>query len=389
MGTAKTVQLIARSASAANLAFEVGGIILESQAQLGQQVQAFDFTSFYKTLGVATEPAKPPVRPPISVGSNPPFTPYLYDSADLDKQLGQTGIIRLRAEPIKALLDKSCAARANLYFNRYGHADYIGYMARQFYSGNASKGNALADLFSLSASKAEALSTAYQQDGLADPGVAGVVRQINSATKGFTVVTNQAGSGDDSTTENTTYTGNPYKHPFTDAVARGYRAQVNLNDERFADFLATLSLSNLEEVLSNELLTADMDVKRFQVAYLNTILLPAISGTITAIYKNVGEAVAAGEPVVRIENNETINVAGTIVYDGVISVGDAATVNATLFGGASNASLQGTVLACRGSSGGMDNRWQVVISCNNRDGTNSSVVPFNYNFSDGTTITLT
>ncbi len=387
MGTAKTINLVARSTSSANLAFEIGGIVLESDAILGQQVKAFDFPSFYKTLGVATEPKKgKPVRLPPGLKKPPPFTPYLDNSSDLDSQLEKNSLMRLRAEPIRALLDKTCLARANIYMNKYAYVDDIKATAQSYYAGNNSKAAILSELYSLSAAQAEALAAAYIADNIGDNGAAGVVRQASATTE---TTTNTFDDNKTTTTGMADYAGSPYRHPFIEAAAQGYRAQISLNDERFTTYLATLSVNHLDQVLNNELAAADQDVRRIQASYMSTILFPPIGGTITGIYKRVGEAVMAGEPVLRVENNDTVNVTGSIIYNGAIALGDEVTVGTTLFG-AANASLPGTVVAARCAGGsGVDNRWYVVFSCNNLDGNNDHIVPMNYSFSDvDTTVTF-
>src|SRR5580692_11267538 len=50
----------------ANLSFEVGGIVGQSNVTLGQNVTHFDFTSFYATLGVATEEVSIPFNPGLT-----------------------------------------------------------------------------------------------------------------------------------------------------------------------------------------------------------------------------------------------------------------------------------------------------------------------------------
>ena len=382
MATAKTIQLIARPGRSANLSFEIGGIVLESHAVLGQQVLSFDFPSFYQTLGVATESAKPP--PAGTMGGPPdinsgPFTPYLYNSSDLDSSLERSGLMRLRAEPIKAVLDKTCVARANLYISKYGFIDQIKAVAQDYYTGAAGKGMNLYELRTLAAQQADALANAYAQDSKADLGVDGVVRQSSDTTGTSTTTFDPYVT---TTTEKASYAGSPYRHPFIEALAQHYRARVSLNDEMFANFLTTLSVNDLDEVLSNELSAVDQDVKRVQAAYMSTILFSPISGTITGIYKRVGEAVGAGEPVLRVENNDTINIAGSIVYSDVIALSDDVTINTTLFG-VIKASLSGVVTAarCVGGSGG-DNRWYVVFACDNRDASGNHIVPDNYSFSD-------
>ncbi len=70
--------------------------------------------------------------------------------------------------------------------------------------------------------------------------------------------------------------------------------------------MSVQNLPYLNAVFDNELNSIDADVYRLQIAYLNTILMSPIPGTITGVYKNPGEAVRAGEPVIRIENNTAV-----------------------------------------------------------------------------------
>lgn len=380
MGTARMIRLIARSGGMANLAFPVGGIVLESSAQLGDQVQPFDLTALYGQLGVATEPPKVLKKRPSPLRKRKLFTPYLLDSGDLDAKAASSTLMRLRAEAVKAMLDKGCAVRANLYINKYGQSVPIIAKIKKFYSGTTSKGAKLALLSDLAVQQEQALTAAYTKAGM---------DQVVQDTKSLALSTGAAGNSPTHDLTQTFYTGYTYRHPSIEAVADSTRAQVNLNDERFADFLATLTISNLEEIFGNELLAIDMDVKRFQVAYINTFLFPSIAGVITAIYKAPGEAVLAGETVLRIENHDAVNVAGTIIYNDLIKVGDNVTINTSLFDGAANVSLTGSVVVARGAGEGTGNRWHVVFSCSNLDASNNHIVPLNYSFSDvDTTITF-
>ena len=75
-------------------------------------------------------------------------------------------------------------------------------------------------------------------------------------------------------------------------------------DQQFSHHGPVRICLNLKQVFDNELQNIDLDVKRLQIAYLNTILMSPISGVITGIYKNPGDWVQAGEPVIRVENNQ-------------------------------------------------------------------------------------
>lgn len=190
-------------------------------------------------------------------------------------------------------------------------------------------------------------------------------------------------------TQNMTYTDYGYRIPFVEAAAQNSRAQISLQSERFSQYMTFQSLPSLEAIFGNELTAIDMDVKRLQVAYLNTILLPPISGVVTGVYKRVGEAVIAGETVLRIEDNSTVHLAGILIHGGILSLGAGVTVQANLFSSSTSTSITGNIIAVRGDESG-DDRWDVVISCPNTDGDGNPILPLNYNFDfDDTSVTIT
>jgi hypothetical protein len=84
--------------------------------------------------------------------------------------------------------------------------------------------------------------------------------------------------------------------PNIERQAQNERAQISLMDEQFAAFMNSLYFDSLDDVFSNELQSIDLDVKRLQVAYLNTILMSPIDGIVTGIYKNqsTGNSILSG-----------------------------------------------------------------------------------------------
>ncbi len=83
---------------------------------------------------------------------------------------------------------------------------------------------------------------------------------------------------------------------------------------------------------------------RLQVAYMDTMLFSPIAGIVTAVYKNPGDPVRAGEPVVRVESLQQILVAGSVIYPGPITLGTAVTVETNMFdAGGPKTSIPGQV----------------------------------------------
>jgi len=135
-----------------------------------------------------------------------------------------------------------------------------------------------------------------------------------------------------------------------------------------------------------------------------------ISGIVTGIYKQTGDAVRAGEPVARVENNNFIYLVATVVHRGpvvVVPLADAlavlasapfpsppppnstVTVQTTLFGALGPLTpLTGVVVSARGHRD--DDKWDLVVLCKNSlDGSGNPTFPLGYHFDfDDTTVTI-
>jgi hypothetical protein len=153
--------------------------------------------------------------------------------------------------------------------------------------------------------------------------------------------------------------------------------------------MSSQNVPYLHQVFKNELQSIDLDVKRLQVAYLNTILLSPISGVVTGIYKNPGDSVRAGEPVIRVEDNTTLILVARLKYRGVISIGSTVTVKTALLDSTgATTSVTGSVVAARGHRY-EDDQWEVLVSCNNIDGSGKPIFPLGYHFDyDDTVVTI-
>ena len=131
----------------------------------------------------------------------------------------------------------------------------------------------------------------------------------------------------------------------------------------------------------------DLDIKRIQVAYIDTILVSPIDGVVTGVFRNKGDFVCAGQPVVRVENDQEILLVGTIKFRGLVSVGSSVTVTTQVFDSPTSLSVSGSVVAVRGHDS-EDEQWEVLILCNNR-AAGKPIFPINYNFDfDDTTIDI-
>jgi len=99
---AKPLSLTVRPLQAANLCFEVGGILGESFTELGQRVLAFDFKALYVSFRDADTVAGQPGRLELDSDSIDALTkPSLKPPPPLPPALGA-----LRAEIVRAALTK-------------------------------------------------------------------------------------------------------------------------------------------------------------------------------------------------------------------------------------------------------------------------------------------
>jgi biotin carboxyl carrier protein len=464
------------------LCFEVGGILYQLPAQLGDTVVPFDFTTFYAGLG-ATVLGDPSLLSFNSAGilSAPSVTASI--------------LAALRAETRKAALDKAVNARQNAYFAKYGNVAGIVSTVNTFYgAGSGAKPALLQNLTTLAATQASLLEAAYTTDGRT-----GVVRTTNSTLSSLTVTndtSSSSGSSTSTTTPDLTTTTTPdltttstgqtnqveigapnftgvsfdpgafpgppvpgggqegahvtggnqdlgilqegasggtstetgistavetgtsidtatsgqtatgkayavqsesivntdygYRVPFIECQAQNERAQISLIDQQFAQFMANQNLPNLAAVFQNELSSIDLSVYQLQVGFLNTILLSPIAGTVTGVYKNPGDPVRPGEPVVRVEDNSTLFLLTCLIFRGPIRIGSIVTVTTALFDASGPlTTLPGSVVAVRGRSD--DDEWDLVVQCANPlDGSGNPIFPIGYNFDyDNTTVSIT
>jgi hypothetical protein len=409
--SAKVIALRARPSVYADLSFETAGIIASSNVQLGQPVDQFDFADLNAALGVQTETHFKTARTGIGSELGVPVkdAANLLNSSDLSQYLA-TGadapaLMTLRAEGVKAALDQACALRANQYYTIYGNQAAIIDQITQSYTLNpqpnqSSKSSYLAVLAELSAAQLAGLWKAYQDDPFAPPAPPGMtivehdtygrdvgkVMYSRSFTQSDTTYPGQQDNYNASSTKTNTYEYD-YRMPNFEAQAQNARAQADLIDERFSQFMIGQMLPNLEAIYNNQLTALNMKVKGFQVAYLATILLPPIAGTVTAIYKHLGEAVGAGEKVLRIEDNTAIYVFGRIICTEMIPLNSSIKIESYLFSAAAPApqTIEGTIVAVRGDAAG-DDHWNVVISCpQNTDGAGNQILPSNYHFATDST----
>jgi hypothetical protein len=425
MGTAKAVAMSVRASQTSHLCFDSGGVLGELKAELGAKVAAFDFAAFHAILGSMPTIPGHPAR-------------LLFDFLEIQQATSPFTLASLRAEPNKAGLAKAINARANAYYGKYANAPEIIARMQAAYSPaiTGSKPVRLGVLQTLSERQMTQLDEAYVADGRMDvvrttqsklhstmSTFGSTITQGDTSEKDITIATDpktfdappQDGirefrvsgdqpveesvhmgvddqkattlteGSDDQTILNTDY---GYRVPYLENIAQYQRAQISLIDEQFAQFMYGQNLPYLAAVFQNELSAIDSDVFRTQISYLSTILMSPIEGIVTGVYRNPGDCVRAGEPVVRVESNATLHLVATLVYRGPIDVGAALTVTTKRYGQAGpTTSISGPVVSVRGQR--EDDHWEVVAKCSNLDTGGKPILPFGYHFDfDDTTVTI-
>lgn len=365
------ISLSVRPFQVAHLCFDVNGILGESFAELGATVSAFDFAQLYGAFRQAL------VNQPSDPGR------LKHDSDAIEAFTKRSALAALRAETLKAALNKAINARANAVYNKYEQTDNIIANLRKVATDKQAR---LIRLAQHSENQANQINDLYTHDGKI-----GVFRSTIATVGGKTTTTgNSTGPATDEkqtsasatieaqTIESVDVGG--YRVPFLENFARNERAQISLQDEQLSNTLQTRNLGRLEEIFKNELASIDTDVNQLQIAYLNTILLSPINGVVTGVYKNPGDAVGAGEPVLRVENNTDVYLVARIVCRGPISIGSFLEVKTTLFDapGPPLPPLLAPVVSVRGER--EDDHWEVIAKHSNFDADRKAIFPIGYHF---------
>jgi multidrug resistance efflux pump len=442
MAVAKVRDLRVRPLQSVDLCFEVDGVLGEQNASmpmLGLPVTPFDFAAFYAGLGVE------------KTAGDPGRLKFDSQTIHDDPQVAAAMLFALRSEATKAVLDKAIVGRENSFYQKYKNQSGIIAQMQKIYTLDPTKKEAkparLQALADISTSQHTALANAYTADGrleVVKTTTSDLTSQITNAgtsntkstgtvdasstntstqtstnaadTTGATgatgtrshtdgrVSSSTQGSGTDKqqtsgtttgtstgtadqkqTTQNTDYA---YRHPSLENDAQFQRAQISLLDEQFSQFIFGQNLPLLDRVFTNELRSLDLDVKRLQVAYLNTILLSPIAGIVTGVFKNLGDCVRAGEPVMRVENDIEIFLVGTLIFRGLLAVGATVSVTTQIFDSPNKITIDGKVVSVRGHDS-KDDEWNVLVRCSNVDAQGQRKLPLNYNFDfDDTTVTV-
>ena len=413
---AKIVSLRARPSQMAHLCFPVNGVAGQVNARIGDFVESFDRQGLTSSL--------------LQFPSSGDPSMLNWDASHISDFLAWSqvniGVMRgalmtVRNEEAYTALDQAINARSNAYFAKYADQPALVQAIQNTYLAPSnlsmpsllSKSEHLANLMTCSEVQFNQLHDYVnhnyftQNDGtevsLSDGVVDHTYSEISTLEPEVDSTTTGSASGQVKESTKTpgyevdqyiTNQDNVFRVPGYEALAQYERAQLSLGDELFAETMRQQTVQNYQQVLTNELNSINLGVYRLQIAYLNTFLTAPIPGTVTGVYKQPGEAVRAGETVVRLELNSELYLTGTVVYPGLIQgrqpsrSGMTATIQTSLYdaGGTLTPPLTAEVLTARG--GRDDDTWELVLQYTN-DGVQGPVLPLDYHFDfDDTTISF-
>lgn len=408
MATAKAINLSVRPIQSVDLCYPMNGIIEHQPEDLiGRAVQAYDRAQFYDKLAPNADlPSRWDVlnRPPkkekkVTVGDGKPgkikgqvgpvggifedAVPRVDGPDGIRQELEAVALSRLRSEDIATDLTQTIgwyrlqylADQTDEAFDK--KIELLGQFPRDPNSISALVGK----LDAVLRDRHEQTSRKYSETGYHGVEPPESTSTHHSDTKGA-----QQFTTDSSTT--TRHYSQELQFPAADNTARYLRSEIGLRQEKLAAYRLN-SMHTYENLLVERAMSA-AEIRKIQLAYIDTFLVPPFNGIVTAVFRNVGDAVTAGQPVLRIENDRTVYLVGTIKCRSLLRLGQTAQVTTTLFDepGAPPISIQGTVCAVRGHEA-VDEQWNVLIRCNNEGADGARLLPLNYSFDfDSTSIEI-
>lgn len=171
-----------------------------------------------------------------------------------------------------------------------------------------------------------------------------------------------------------------FQHPVLENIIATSQQQVAINQELMRNKLLELKIPHMDRIIKGELAAIDQETRTVQINYAHTFLISPIAGLITAVYKDVGESVEPGEPVLRIENDAHIMLVGRVQFKTALRAGQRMTVELIdAFEDASNRQLPlaCVVRAVRGHEAD-DDEWDVVLETKNPIFNGAPLLPINY-----------
>lgn len=175
-------------------------------------------------------------------------------------------------------------------------------------------------------------------------------------------------------------------HPRLENLISSNQALLGVHQEHMRLQLAKSRVLNFERLAMTELRAVDQEIRGLQANFAHTFLFSPIAGTITAVYKDVGESVEVGEPVVRIEDPTELYAVGQIQYRGRLVLGQRVIISArALFEDPEHdREEKAEIVSIRGHETD-DDEWDVILRFTNPSDASGLIYPLNYGFDPSST----
>lgn len=434
---AKVRSFYVRPIHSVDLSFNTAGILSTRSplARLGAPISSFDPTDVRTALETKDENGR-----------------HTYDSARIAAAFNSTFLFTLRNDVLGASLRQSIAQRQMAFLEKYKHKAQIIAALQKLYPANlqdpTGKVNRLQALSKLSADRKDAIQTQYQ----ADPNIAwaGVLKEsavstwanqgagvattmltpVAMKTDAYTITVNGGGQSSTHSTpdvisepeaaqsgawnplrggdlsfraqqtttdmtavkQTTTSRGTEFRHPTFENSMRDQRAQVDLQDELLLHTTYSYRVPDMDKIIDCELEVIDQEVLKNQLRFMQTFLYSPVSGVVTTIYKDLGEAVQPGEPVLRVENDDRVLLVGLVQYRAALQLHQRIELTTNgVFESGDRLRITGEVVSVRGHDADSD-VWDVIVEADNShelvlNGRTSQVkLPINYQFDRKSTV---
>lgn len=421
--------LVARPIESADLGFESSGVLTFRRATvttLGTRVSAFDPESVLDHLGDTSPGDSARLR---------------FDARTLKAIMKGGSLYALRNDSIAASLDQAILQRRVSVLQRYSHADFISSEQNRFYGaadGPESRVARLSRLKQAIVDRRTSLDAAYageekvlkETESITTPAGVTITESFSTpvaTTGGQTSVfdgpelkevirggttepsiwqvndwkalrTNEYlasrsvskyPAGDSQFLQRTKMQRDVYRVPAAETAIEFERSMIDVEDKLLEAQLQSRRSPSASSILLAELGIIDAEVRKLQLDYIHSYLVSPISGVVTAVHKEIGETIGAGEPVVRVENDEKLLLIGVIQFRGMLRIGSKASLSLSDLHEANDPlKIQGAeVVAIRGHDTDND-EWELTMLCSNPVGEQQSrLIPINYTFDrDSTTI---
>jgi hypothetical protein len=384
----KAVNLRVRPVQSVDLCYPVDGLISRQPAALlGSPVGALNIEGLYLVLldRVQGDDSR------LAWNSE-----KIYNFLQSAAPPGGDHLSHLRNGPAAAELDSAVMMRQNAYLTSYS-PDILARVRKVYYDDHeypeAVRYRLMADLENDVSKLHQGLTRAYKQTTLPWGKYDDVVKAARSQydNRGNQYSGSDVVEGKFEGFSETTSWGYEFRYPSVENDLRYHQSRAAIRQE-FLNAWRMAEMCRYEDTtFSNEVAVMDQRIFALQAAYVDTFLVSPFDGIVTGVFRAQGDYVRAGEPVLRVENDEMMYLVGTVKYRGMMRIGSKVTVTTTLFdaAGAQPTTIDGSVSAVRGHNS-VAEQWDILVACANRTDAGEPILPLNYNFDfESTTVEVT